>query len=434
MKAPLVKSISTSIVALMLSSTAFAEWSKNYVIEWNEPAMYYGAESGVIDPGSDCPAGSNPEPDWIQVLVDAGYTKQEAKWLRDPSHPFRIPNHGQNQMAFRGEGRANIYMHPETTPDPGFTPVTGKIGEGLDLDGNSKNGFTSPTGETGIDNEFYRTLGCWMTYRGPQRQSASALSKNDEMRNGSWTVVMVVSGKGEDPMNDANVQVGFYNSTDPMVKDANGDIARDYTFSIAPDTKFEAIFAAKTVDGVILSTKPMEEVWMRDPSYTRELQLLKARLKLRMQKDGSLTGLVAGYRPWFPIYQGWVEARGSVIEQLTWVQLPAVYYALKRNADYSPESLFKSGNTHISFALRVDAIPAYVVTPDATEKALTVASYKKIAPPSEGRIPAVYFHQLVVDGIVRRRDGTIPGGPDVVIPPPDSLAVANGLPTLGGSN
>ena len=430
MKASFLKLASVGLLAAGFTGTAAAEWTKSYVIEWNEPAMYYGAETGVIDPGSDCPKGSNPEPDWIKVLTDAGYTKQEATWLRDPSHPFRIPNHGQNQMAFRGKDRANIYVHPESTPDPGLTPVTGIIGEGFDLDGNPNNGFTSPDGRTGIDNEFYHALGCWMTYRGPARQSASALSKNDEMRNGSWTVVIVVHGQGKDPMNDNNVQVGFYNSADPMVKDAMGNIARDYTFSIAPDQRFEGIFKAKTVAGVIVSTEPAKEIWMRDPSYTRELQLLQARIELEMKPDGSLKGLVGGYRPWHEIYRGWVDARGSVIEQLTWVQLPGVYYALKRNADYSPEGA-NGEKTHISFALRVDAIPAYVVTPDATEKALQVVSYKDIAPPSEGHIPAVYFQRLIVDGIVRRRDGTVPGGPDVVIPPPTSLAAVEGLPNLG---
>ncbi len=38
---------------------------------------------------------------------------------------------------------------------------------------------------------------------------------------------------------------------------------------------------------------------------------------------------------------------------------------------------------------------------------------------------------LTLDLIIRRRDGTIPGGPDVTIPPPTSLAVAGDLPTLG---
>ena len=37
-----------------------AKWTKTYVVEWNEPAMYYGAKTGVIDPGTDCPNGTNP--------------------------------------------------------------------------------------------------------------------------------------------------------------------------------------------------------------------------------------------------------------------------------------------------------------------------------------------------------------------------------------
>jgi hypothetical protein len=65
-----------------------------------------------------------------------------------------------------------------------------------------------------------------------------------------------------------------------------------------------------------------------------------------------------------PVYQGWVNARGPVIEALTWVQLPAVYYALQRNADFSPEGK-RGEKSHISYALRVDAIPAFVMKPDA---------------------------------------------------------------------
>src|SRR5215472_13374459 len=123
-----------------------AKWTKTYAVEWNEPAMYYGAKTGVTDPGTDCPQGTNPEVDWIKVLVDAGYTLEEAKWLRNPANPTRSPVHGQNQMAFRGKDRANVYVNPTSTPDPGLMGVTGTIGEGINLDGDENTGFTSPTG------------------------------------------------------------------------------------------------------------------------------------------------------------------------------------------------------------------------------------------------------------------------------------------------
>jgi hypothetical protein len=63
-----------------------------------------------------------------------------------------------------------------------------------------------------------------------------------------------------------------------------------------------------------------------------------------------------------------------VIESLTWVQLPAVYYALRRNADFAPTQ--GGEKTHISYAMRIEALPAFVMTPDASREATEVVSYK----------------------------------------------------------
>jgi hypothetical protein len=410
-----------ALIAACFSNSVLADWTKTYVVEWNEPAMYYGAKSGVIDPGTDCPQGTNPEVDWIKVLMDAGYTREEALWLRNPANPTRSPIHGQNQMAFRGKDRANVYTNPTSTPDSGLVGVSGTIAEGLNLDGDEKTGFTSPTGEKGIDNNFYKALGCWKTYRGPPRLSSGALQFNDAMRNGSWTTLIVVSGKGTDPMNDRKITVGFYVSDDKMVKDGNGNIARDYTFRIKPHAKFEAVLPARSVNGRIISTGPAD-IMLRNPAYDRDLELLRARVDLTMKPDGALKGYVGGYRPWEPIYRGWVNARGPVIEALTWVQLPSVYYALRRNADYSPKGS-KGEKTHISYALRVDALPAYVLVPDATKVAGSVESYKAIAPQEPERVTGLFA--LVVDGIVPDRNAKVQAGPNAVILPPPANTTAD---------
>ncbi len=400
MKTGLLQLLGIAAVALGATGTAAAEWTKTYVVEWYEPAMYYGAKAGLADPGTDCPKGTNGEPDWVKVLMKVGYTEQEARWLRDPSHPFRIPNHGQNQMAFRGNDRENIYVNPEAGADPGLVGVTGKIGEGLDLDGDTNTGFVSPRGERGIDNQFYKSLGCWKNYRGPPRMSYGAQSRNDEMREGKWTVAIVVRGEGNDPMNDDKVKIGFYDSSDALVKDGLGEIARNYTFRIQPHARFEGLMDVRTVNGHIVSDQATDEIWLRDPSYTRYLQLLKARVDLEMKPDGTLSGMLGGYRPWKDIYNGWVEARGSVIEQLTWVELPGVWYSLKRNADYSPTGP-GGEKTHISTAMRINAIPAYVMTPDARQQATQVASYKSVAPPEGPRLMAFFTNKYrVKDGIV----------------------------------
>jgi hypothetical protein len=155
---------------------------------------------------------------------------------------------------------------------------------------------------------------------------------------------------------------------------------------------------------------------LRDPSYTQDLEMLRARVDLEMKPDGSLTGYVSGYRPWEPVYKGWVNARGTVIEVLTWVQLPAVYYALQRNADYSPTGP-GGEKTHISFALRIDALPAFVMTPDGNNEVASVESYKAIAPKETDK-PVYPF--LVVDGIVPDPTSKVQAGPNAVILPPSA--------------
>lgn len=407
--------MTAAMIASLAPVAASADWHKSWVVEWNEAANYFGSEQGVIDPGTDCPEGTNPEIDWVQVLIKAGYTQEEAEWLRNPANPTRSPVHGQNQMAFRGKDRANVYVNPTSYPDPGFTEVSGKIGEGIDLDGNDDTGFVSPDGEAGIDNTFYKALGCWKTYRGPERLSSGALQFNDGMRNGSWTMVIVAEGQGSDPMNDDNVKVGFYMSKDPMVKGGDGEISTDYTYRIDPHARYEGIFPARIDNGKIVSTQPVAAT-LRNPGYVRDLELLQAQVKLELEADGSLTGYVGGYRPWEPEYFGWVGGRGPVIESLTWAELPSIYYALRRNADYSPDGP-NGEKTHISYALRIDALPAFVVEPDASDLVTSVVSYKHMAPPPDDAPVGLFSRIRIVDGIVIDSNAEHQAGPNAVILP-----------------
>jgi hypothetical protein len=140
---------------------------------------------------------------------------------------------------------------------------------------------------------------------------------------------------------------------------------------------------------------------------------------LRMKEDGTLSGYVGGYRPWEVVYKGWVNARGPVIESLTWVRLPDVYYALRRNADFSPKG-GKGEKTHISFALRVDALPAFVATPDASHEVAAVKSYKSIAKVEEPTMAALPFR--IIDGIVIDPKSPVQAGPNAVILPPQASA------------
>jgi hypothetical protein len=182
----------------------------------------------------------------------------------------------------------------------------------------------------------------------------------------------------------------------------------------------EGFFKAKTTNGVITSKGAAPEIWTRDPGGARDLQLLNAQLKLEMKPDGSLAGYVGGYRPWMPVYTALVNARGPVVEVLGWIEIPAIYYALKKNADYSPTGP-KGEKTHISYAMRVNAIPAYVLTPDAATQVASVASYKANANPDDEKPQKPAFG--AIDGMVPDRN--VPFGQALVVyPVPVAVASA----------
>jgi len=363
---------------LLLPMLASAEpWSRSYVVEWYEPAFYYGAKEGTNAPGTDCPAGTVPEMDWRKVLKTSYRTDAEVEKILDPENPQRARVGG-----IRGPNRENVYEQPWSVPDPGLQPVNGDRSYGFDLDGDAKTGFKGldfagqPNGVSGIDNEYYRAVGCLMAWRGPTREGHHAKYVNDGMRDGRYTLVIMISGDAADWRNDPNVRVGFFISRDKMVKDANGAIAHDYTFRITPDPKSQSVVAARTVNGVIETAVPVDIVTR---SLDRLPLILKSgRLRFEIQPDGALVGFIGGYRNIDDYYSEWA-AGGSIYELTMHINIPAYWYALQRSAD----GLFDPAvgrYTGISSAFRVYAMPAFVVSTNAREY-LTAARLPNDAAP-----------------------------------------------------
>ncbi|WP_156466987.1 MULTISPECIES: hypothetical protein [unclassified Phenylobacterium] len=305
----------------------------------------------------------------------------------------------------RGKDWANVYADPTASPDSGFVEVAGKVGEGINLDGDPRTGFASPAGEKGVDNRFYKALGCWKFYRGAAGESPSFVTANNRMRDGGWTMVVVVSGAGDDPMNDDQVRMGVFMSADTLVKDGTGNVAKDYTFRIRPHADYEALFEGKIANGR-LTTAATPRAFLRDAGFGRGLELLQARADLQLQADGTLKGYIGGYRPFQAIFEGFLDHHGWTIESNTGVELPALWYALRRNADYSPTGPL-GPKTHISFALRVQAAPAYVTDPEGQGLVSGVKSYRAAAPAGEGlmRYPPRPPGYRVVDGLVTPASG-----------------------------
>src|SRR5581483_885623 len=359
-------------------------WVKGYVVGQYEYAFHYGGRSDFtrgaeIEPGIDCPHGNtvhfaNDTQTKMAVARQKFRSQQEIDWIAKPPGldnvraPVLTRFHIWNRaLAYRAYKRGiETYVNPWAADDPGQPQVTGRIGDGFNLDGKIKpTDFVSPDGQKGIDNNLYRAWGCDAPWRGNGNATLD-LRANDKMQEGLYTMVLRVSGN-QDPMNDSDATVEIGYSPDKIVKDARGGIATDYSYRILKSAQYTKL-KAKIVNGVVV-TEQVEHMhtpriaWFYD--QTGDTNFSKGMIKLKLAPDGlSATGLLGGYRDWRELYTENTFAQDGgqqgIREHEDHVSL---YYALRRNADgmYNEKTHKYDG---ISSVYRIKMASAYVVDPD----------------------------------------------------------------------
>jgi hypothetical protein len=379
------------VAAAMTTPAIASPWVRGFVVDKYEPAFHYGAKSGTMEPGSDCPKGTTPDNNYGALLKTAWRSDAEvADILRsatlkvngtfNTNREFRL----SAALRYRGFRRdIDSWVNPFTAPDPGTQEVAGKIAEGFDLDRNPTTGFKSPDGERGIDNNLYRVMGCNMSYRGVPYSAYLSTRGNDKMLEGLFTIVVRVSGN-KDPMNDNDATVEIAYSPDHIVKNSVGVIP-DYSYKIVKNAQYTQMKA--TIKNGLVETEQVPELRLPEFAWFEnnrgEAVFYKGRMRLAIGSDGSLSGLLGGYRDWRDVYgKDTFDTSSSAGTRETYYHENQVakYYALKRNADGMRDP--KTGqNNGISAAYRFTAIRAYVVDP---VKPATVNE------PVTSRVSAVY--------------------------------------------
>lgn len=356
--------ILAAAAALGVSSQAHAgAWSRAFVIDWMEPAYFHGGDKiDNASPGTDCPEGTTKPVGWQKVFKTPWRTEEDVKYYLNPERRPEL----QRALRFRGPNYEDVWAQPWLAPDFGMPEVKGDIAYGFDLDNNpSTGGFKSPDGKTtGIDNAYYRVGGCWVSFRGQPYTSQRGIGINGYMRDGLYTIVAVLSGN-EDPANDSNATLAFYESQDRIVKDSLGKVASDATFTIKPELKTQSLVPVTIKDGVI-ETRGSAEIRVRDEAWNRStpdhMQMTGGKLRLVMTEAGGFEGYMGGYREWKRLYQNQaINARDGETNQ--GIDMPSFYYSLKRNADADPDPV-TGENRRISVAYRLRAVPAFVMSPD----------------------------------------------------------------------
>jgi hypothetical protein len=420
-----------TMAMLAAAPAAAAPWVRGFVVSNYEPAAFYGAKIGTTDPGSDCPKGANPDNNYDLILQTPFRSAAEAHQLNRPvsetgRDPIAVMNDALSHRGFRAD--VETYINPFGAPDPGFQQVTGTIAEGFDLDNNPRTGgFTSPEGRKGIDNAFYRVMGCTLSYRGAAYRGYLTNRGNDKMLDGLYTMVVRISGT-QDPMNDRNAKVEIGYSPDPVVKDATGNVNADYSFRIAKSAQYTALKA--TIRNGVVETEIVPE--LRMPAFAwyetnrGEVIFYKGRMHLVMQPNGGISALLGGYRDYRDIYAKDtfnVPSGGQSRESTYYQNQIGFYYALKRNADGLPDP--RTGEkVGLSAAYRFLARPAFVVDP-----ATPVAINQPVPSDKADQERALFWNAVTTKAISpepQRRRGPPPATVNRSATPRTALTAASG--------
>jgi hypothetical protein len=283
----------------------------------------------------------------------------------------------------------NLCLNPELgKPDPNFKTVTAKnvAVDGIDLDGQDShsNGKAAPNtcphedfvginGERGIDNQFFRLVGCSKSWQTTGQSNTYEI----EMYTGAWGILITLKGAG-DLRNAKDVEVGIYANGDPIQLSPTREALPNATYAIDQDPRFRATTHGRIVNGV-LTTDPVDvRFHVITNSIHLERPLQDARLRMTVTPDGGLDGILAGYTPVEELYdfqygfRNGTDAKGGPaplqLRTVSSIGQAAVlghtcqgaYYAMKQLADGHRDP--KTGQcSSISTQYRIKAIPAFVV-------------------------------------------------------------------------
>jgi hypothetical protein len=228
--------------------------------------------------------------------------------------------------------------------------------------------FPTFDGRQGIDNQFFRAVGCMPSFQ----PGGSSVPWAIEMLTGSWGILITLGGV-DDIRNDPDVLVEIHANGDPIQLSPNRVPLPDATYTLHPDPRFHARARGRIVDGV-LSTEQFDFAVPKITNSVHFVRTLKhARVAATLGADGVLEGYLAGYTPvgdmydfQFALRHGTTESgamapprRVSIGRSLGFT-CRGIYHALLQQADGDRDPATGSC-TSISTQYRFRAIPAFIV-------------------------------------------------------------------------
>jgi hypothetical protein len=341
-----------------------------FVVSRLVPSIVKGMDS--------CPGGPVPKmrQAYLQSLPEAERTR-----LSQPANEPELTKLWQAQTF--GPNGTNICSNPELFDRPMIRTVQSRYSLGLDLDSGggescAHDEFESPDGRAGIDNQEYRVMGCTLEVRGNDGNGGDAFTGTHQfITSGEWTQVILLRGV-DSLVNDAEVEVIYANTPDRPVVDSTGRFLRGASFAVS-DTlpRRRNVLRGQIANGVLTTAAQdikLTQTWgqggARDIRGNRtSFDYRSGQLRLTFQPDGTLTGLVGGYRPVFDVIQSpAIGAAGSAV--VAGIDCAGILATLRKHADgiRDPKTGKCSG---VSAAMELTAIPAYVTDRPASAQSVS---------------------------------------------------------------
>jgi hypothetical protein len=348
---------------------AFAE-TRGYVFSMIHTAAYGDK--------SNCPGGGNGGPAEIKVriVMRQGYTREQAEEIvaRSGGSGYSLRDKSGKKIEYVERGRyqgspANIANYPDSIPDPRIETVAGHYAYGFNLDGKVQPGsFEDPDShESGVDNQMWKALGCFEMYdvRLPVRPYSEEFAWDTAMDSmPAW----LLSVTGDDLSKDGEVTITFDRSLNILLRDTRGGVMHGATFVVDPDPRSHSVFKGRITDRVLTITEPGDFSLQGESQFYPILRFSKTHLRLKMNPDGSLAGLLGGYQPWQDYYY-YLAVRA---EEQAHIDLPGVFYAFRRLADGDLDPA--SGERTMSAAYWMEAVPAFHVSKEKNGRVTASAS------------------------------------------------------------
>lgn len=321
----------------------------------------------VYDNGmaTDCPDGVDPT---VEENFQRGLAPAERERLLKPENAKEYAAIWKDAF-ITGPGDVNVCNNPKSFKDdprhPPVKGVQGRIAFGMNLDGTADGRatavtcghkkFEGPNGETGIDNQLYRATGCSKGYRG----------NGGSIQQGGGIPAFLIEIRGVDnPQNDDRVEVGVYSTDDVPIQSQTGGALPNQTLHISPNPRFQNEMHGRIVNGEIV-TDTLDAMRLKWRISTlglfgdaSENVFRRARLRLKLDPDGGLSGQLGGYRPLMNISTSGYCCKATA--STANIDCAAHYNTLAVMADGDPDPETGACTT-ISAVHAVKGIPAFVL-------------------------------------------------------------------------